>query len=99
MTPVASGSADRESRDRLTAAMRGAVIAQEMHWMKHERYTAAADSLELEMPVGTALRITQGGKRGWRGVGYLTATGFSCGMVIGLATPAGWTEGEVRCGW
>jgi len=99
LVPTATVTVDRGARDRLMAAMRGAVIAQEMHFAEHEGYTAVADSLTVEMPEGTALRITEVNRTGWRGIGYVVATGFSCGMVIGRATPAGWTEAEVRCGW
>jgi hypothetical protein len=99
LTPTAIADDDVVMRDQLRAAMRGAVMAQEMNWMKNESYTAAVDSLTLEMPQGTRLRIIEATKRGWRGVGYYTATGYSCGMIIGLTIPAGWTEGEVRCGW
>lgn len=94
VAPVDSGA-----RSTLMAAMRQAVTAHEMHFAVHGGYTAARDSLQLTMPEGAELRLIEVTNRGWRGVGYFKANGYSCGMIIGLAAPAGWSEGEVRCGW
>lgn len=99
LTPTAVTPVDSAARNLLMVAMRRAVMAQEMNYAERSSYTSAADSLNLEMPPGTALRIIESTNRGWRGVGYFTTNGYSCGMIVGLATPAGWTEGEVRCGW
>lgn len=99
LTPTAVAPVDSASRNLLMVAMRRTVMAQEMNYAERSSYTSAADSLKLEMPPGTALRIMESTNRGWRGVGYFVANGYSCGMIVGLATPAGWTEGEVRCGW
>ncbi len=99
LEPWAVAPVDSGGRARLMSAMRMAVVAQEMYFAEHGHYTAAGDSLQFEMPEGTAFRIIEKTDRGWRGVGYFTATGFSCGMIVGLATPAGWSDFEVRCGW
>ena len=99
LTPTAVTPVDSAARNLLMVAMRRSVMAQEMNYAERMSYTSAADSLKLEMPPGTALRIIESTNRGWRGVGYFTANGYSCGMIIGLAAPAGWSEGEVRCGW
>jgi hypothetical protein len=76
-----------------------AVVAQEIHFATTGGYTTRADSLTLDMPAGAQLRIIDGNNRAWRGAGVIAATGYSCGMYIGLAPPRGWHDGEVRCAW
>lgn len=98
-TAAAAPAPDAEARAQLISAMRNSVVAQEMHYAQHGGYTTAADSLPMEMPVGTRFRILTADARGWRGVGWFTATGYSCGMIIGGVPPRGWGEGEARCGW
>lgn len=90
---------DQQARFELVAAMRTSVVAQEMHYAQAASYTQNADSLAVTMPVGARFRVLDAGTRGWRGVGWYTATGFSCGMIVGGVPPRGWSEGEVRCGW
>jgi hypothetical protein len=90
---------DPEARDALRAAMRNAVVAQEVRYAEASSYTTRTDSLMLEMPPGARLTILHADTRGWLGVGWYAATGYSCGMVVGGLPPRGWAEGEVRCGW
>lgn len=87
------------ARDELRGAMRTSVVAQEMHYAQASSYTLHADSLAVTMPIGARFKIIDAGTRGWRGVGWYTATGFSCGMIVGGVPPRGWSEGEARCGW
>lgn len=96
---AATSPADSGQRATLTAAMRNAVVAQEVHYAMHARYTMRADSLQLEMPVGATLRLIEADARSWRGVGVMMATGYSCGLYIGIAPPRGWSEGAPRCAW
>lgn len=91
--------ADSGQRAALMAAMRNAVVAQEVFFMQNTRYASRADSLQLEMPPGTRLNVLAADARSWSGAGVLTATGFTCGMFIGVTPPRGWSEGEVRCAW
>lgn len=90
---------DSQARAELMGAMRFSVVAQEMHYANTSAYTVHADSLTMTMPPGTRFRILEADARGWRGVGWIEATGFSCGMIVGGVPPRGWSEGEVRCGW
>lgn len=92
-------SPDPQARGELIAAMRNAVVAQEMHYAQAASYTTDADSLAVTMPAGARLRVLDADSRGWRGVGWYTATGYSCGMMVGGIPPRGWREGEARCGW
>lgn len=98
---MAAGAAPADSGQRvqLTAAMRNAVVAQEVHYATAASYTMQADSLALEMPPGTRLNIVDADNRAWRGAGVVTATGYTCAMYIGLAPPRGWREGAPRCAW
>ena len=98
LTPAETDTIDAASRSRLMAALRYAVTAQEMHWVTAQSYTAAADSLAVTMPEGARFKVIEATKGGWRGVGWFPASGYSCGMVVGLSTPAGWSEGAVACG-
>jgi hypothetical protein len=91
--------ADSGQRAQLMAAMRNAVVAQEMHYATAASYTSRVDSLALEMPPGTRLNIIEADKRAWRGAGVVTVTGYTCAMYIGLAPPRGWREGAPRCAW
>lgn len=91
--------ADSGQRATLMSAMRMAVVAQEMHYATTGSYTARVDSLSLEMPAGTRLNVVDANNRAWRGAGVVTATGYTCGMYIGLAPPRGWGEGAPRCAW
>lgn len=97
-TPAVRPVHTEDERIGLRALMRGVVTAQEMHYMKANGYTMHADSLNLDEP-GTRFRIVSANNRGWRGVAWFTATGFTCGMFVGQAVPGGWGEGEPRCGW
>ncbi|WKW12980.1 hypothetical protein Strain138_002291 [Pseudogemmatithrix spongiicola] len=90
---------DSSERGTLMSSMRNAVVAQEMHYATAGRYTARADSLSLEMPPGMRLQIIDADGRAWRGAGVVSATGFTCGMYVGLAPPRGWREGAPRCAW
>lgn len=90
---------DSQARADLRAAMRTSVVAQEMHYANALTYTLRADSLAVTMPAGARFRILEADAREWRGIGWFTATGFSCGMIVGGIPPRGWREGEVRCGW
>jgi hypothetical protein len=99
LTPAASLAPDSTARYNLTAAMRTSVMAQEMQYANGMSYTMRVDSLKLEMPAGTRFKVLEANNRGWSGVGYVTTTGFSCGMIVGGRVPRGWSEGEVRCGW
>ncbi len=90
---------DSGQRGMLMSSMRNAVVAQEMHYANNGGYTTRADSLAFEMPPGTQLRIIDADNRAWRGAGVVTATGYSCGIYIGLAPPRGWGEGAPRCAW
>lgn len=90
---------DSAARADLMVAMRGAVVAQEVHYSQYASYTTAADSLSLEMPAASRLAIISTDARGWSGVGIQAATGFSCGMFVGVSPPRGWGEGSTRCGW
>lgn len=80
-------------------AMRNAVVAQEMNYAERSGYTLSADSLNVEMPLETRLAIISADTRGWSGVGVQSATGYSCGMFVGVSPPRGWGEGKTRCGW
>lgn len=86
------------TRRALMASMRNAVVAQEVHWMQANRYTIHADSLAFPLPADARFRIVEATERGWLGVAWMPAGGFSCAIVVGLTVPAGWSEGEVRCG-
>ncbi len=97
--PAGAAPADSGQRAALSSSMRMAVVAQEMHFATAGGYTTRVDSLTLDMPPGAQLRIIDADNRAWRGTGVITATGYSCGMYIGLAPPRGWHEGEVRCAW
>ena len=88
-----------EERSALRTAMRNTVTAQEMNYMQAMSYTLAADSLTVALPVGTRAKILSADARGWRGVVWFTATGYTCGMIVGQAVPSGWGEGEPHCGW
>jgi hypothetical protein len=90
---------DPQARGDLISAMRTAVVAQEMHYAQAMSYTQRTDSLAVTMPPGARFRILDADSRGWRGVGWYTATGYSCGMIVGGVPPRGWREGEARCGW
>lgn len=90
---------DSAARSELMVAMRNAVVAQEMHYAEHSSYTTRADSLNVEMPPATRLAIISADARGWSGVGVQAATGFSCGMFVGVSPPRGWGEGKTLCGW
>lgn len=96
---AAAAPADSGQRATLMSAMRMAVVAQEMHYATTGSYTARVDSLSLEMPAGTRLNVIDANNRAWRGAGVVTATGYTCGMYIGLAPPRGWGEGAPRCAW
>lgn len=96
---AAAAPADSGQRATLMSAMRMAVVAQEMHFATTGGYTARVDSLSLEMPSGTRLNVIDADNRAWRGAGVVTATGYTCGMYIGLAPPRGWREGAPRCAW
>lgn len=98
-TPAVANPVDEEQRGQLRSSLRNAVTAQEMHWMKGQAYTSAADSLVVAMPEGAEFKILEATPRGWRGVAWFPATGLTCGMIVGLGTPPGWGEGEVNCGW
>lgn len=98
-TPSPAFSPDSAARFALIAAMRTSVMAQEMQYANGMTYTMNVDSLNVEMPAGARFKVLEANKRGWSGVGYFTATGFSCGMIVGGRVPRGWSEGEVRCGW
>jgi len=98
-TPAEKPAADSSSRFALIAAMRTSVMAQEMHYANAGTYTMRTDSLIVEMPSGARFRVLDANNRGWRGVGYFTESGFSCGMIVGGIAPRGWSEGAVRCGW
>jgi hypothetical protein len=98
-TPAAPMAPDSTSRFALTAAMRTSVMAQEMQYANGMSYTMNTDSLKVEMPAGARFKVLEATNRGWSGAGYFTATGFSCGMIVGGRVPRGWREGEVRCGW
>lgn len=97
--PATPPTPDPQARAGLMGAMRNAVVAQEMRWATASSYTPHADSLAITMPEGARFRILDADTRGWRGVGWYAATGYSCGMIIGGVPPRGWSEGEVRCGW
>lgn len=90
---------DSAQRGTLMASMRNAVVAQEVHYATVGRYAARTDSLSLEMPPGMRLNIIDADDRAWRGAGVVTATGYTCGMYIGVAPPRGWREGAPRCAW
>jgi hypothetical protein len=98
-TPATPMAPDSTARFALTAAMRTSVMSQEMHYATAGSYTARTDSLNVAMPEGARFLVLDANDRGWRGVGYFTATGFSCGMIVGGIAPRGWSEGAVRCGW
>lgn len=95
--PLAQLADATAARGELMGAVRRAVMAQEMHYVKASAYTSEADSLELAMPEGTRFKVIEATARGWRGLGWYPATGMTCGMIVGLSTPAGWSEGEVVC--
>lgn len=98
-TPAVTDSTDREARAALLATMRNWVVAQEVHYAVNAGYTMSMDSLNLAMPEGTKSKVLEASQRGWRGVAWFPATGFSCAMTIGMTLPAGWGEGEPACGW
>ncbi len=97
--PATPPAPDSTARANLMAAMRTSVMAQEMHYAQAGSYTMRSDSLSVAMPEGARFRVLDANDRGWRGVGWFTATGFSCGMIVGGVPPRGWSEGEVRCAW
>jgi len=99
MEAAAAPAVDSAARNALMVAMRGAVVAQEMNYAERSSYTLSADSLNLEMPTGTRLAIISADARGWSGVGVQLASGYSCGMFVGVSPPRGWGEGKTRCGW
>lgn len=99
LTPATAPAPDEKARGELRTNLRNAVMAQEMHWMRAEAYTAHADSLTLAFPPEARFRILEATARGWSGVAWYPASGYTCGMIVGLTVPAGWAEGEVRCGW
>ncbi len=95
--PVATPAADAALRDSLAAVLRKTVMAQEMYWMTAQGYASSVDSLTLDMPSGIRVKVLEANKRGWRGLGWHRASGTTCGMIVGMAPPAGWSEGEVVC--
>lgn len=99
MESATAPAIDSAARNALMVAMRSAVVAQEMNYAERSSYTVSADSLNVEMPPGTRLAIISAGERGWSGMGVQSATGYSCGMFVGVSPPRGWGEGKTRCGW
>lgn len=62
-------------------------LAPEMFYAGAGRYTTRSDSLTVQMPEGTRFRVLDANDRGWRGVGWVTATGYACGMIVGGTPP------------
>lgn len=98
-TPAMPPAVDADARNALQSSLRNAVVAQEVHFMTHSAYTAHADSLEFPLPPEARFKVVTATGRGWRGVAWYPATGYTCAMIVGLPVPAGWGEGEARCGW
>jgi hypothetical protein len=98
-TPAADPAPPEAERNELMSMLRNAVVAQEMNYAQRNSYTAHGDSLAVAAPAGARFRILEATARGWSGVVWVPATGYTCGMIIGLTTPPGWMEGEARCGW
>lgn len=99
LVPAPAGSVDLETRRELMSTMRHWVMAQEVHYSQTNGYTMSVDSLDLTGPVGTRFKILEADARGWRGVAWFPATGYTCAMTIGMSLPAGWGEGSPQCGW
>lgn len=99
LTPAAPLAVPDSLRFALMSYLRNVVTLQEMNYAMKSSYTVHADSLDLKPEPRVRFRIIQANNRGWRGVGWYVDTGYSCAMVVGLAVPAGWMEGEARCGW
>ncbi len=97
-TPATPAAANDDARRQVASFLRNLVVAQEARFAEVGAYTAFVDSLRLPpLPEGAELRILERTDRGWSGVAWYPATGFTCGMIIGLTPPPGWMEGEVRC--
>jgi hypothetical protein len=96
---LAVSPADSGQRNQLRAAMRNAVVAQEIFYASHNTYTARSDSLTLQVPEGARFSIVDATNRHWSGSMWMNTTGYTCGMIIGAVPPRGWAEGAPRCGW
>lgn len=99
ITPATVPAVTAEARGGLMSALSQVVMAQEMYWMRAQRYTPFADSLTVRFPPEARFKVLTATERGWLGVAWYPANGFTCGMVVGLAVPAGWQEAVVACGW
>jgi hypothetical protein len=97
-TPAAGPAGAATERDALRSLLSTMVTAQEMNYMKANSYTIRADSLNLAAPPGVRVKIIDANTRGWRGVAWNVATGYTCAVYVGMAVPGGWSEGEPRCG-
>lgn len=97
--PVAeAGPAPEDFEAALQSAIRGAAMAQEIHYSTHFRYSDVADSLEMEPKDGVAFHFWRADDRGWTGVAIHPALDRMCGLGYGAATPPGWMGGRVVCG-
>lgn len=74
------------------------IMAQELFYAGHARYTTHPDSLELGTPFESPLHILGADKAHWAGVAVNPATGATCGTAIGWPAPLGWIEGAPFCG-
>ncbi len=81
---------------RLTALFPRLMMAQELFYSNHGRYSAAADSLEFRLDGAGRLLISGDSKR-WLGVLVDPPSGVTCAVSVGFASPAGWSDGTPFC--
>ena len=81
----------------LLAALRNAIVAQEMYYAQHGAYAGERDTLSWSSPSGARLWVVRGDRRGWAGVLLPADGGHICGVGIGDDAPPGWAEGAPIC--
>ena len=82
----------------LLAAFPNLLMAQELYYSSHAKYTANVDSLRLNPPFPYLLFFLGGDSHGWSAVAVRPATGASCGISVGSPAPLGWLDGTPFCG-
>lgn len=91
-----------EQRNQLIAGLksdlRNLVVAEERFYADSITYTADVSHLTFAVPEGVRLDIVAATGRGWVGVATHRDLDVICGMGVGDPTPAGWNEGEPKCG-
>ena len=97
LAPANGTSAGSVAIPPLAAALRNAIVAQEMYYAQHGTYAGERDTLSWSSPGGDRLWVVRGDKRGWAGVLLPADHGHICGVGIGADVPPGWGEGDPVC--